>query len=154
MERFIKLSKNDFIGRQKAAEEFEKGPAAKRVCLEIDAMDTDVMGDEPVWARVGNADYGLVTPPHGYGAPRFDAGGVETPKHDPQRDGEWRVVGWVTSGGYGHHVGLSLAQAYIPNALAENTGEDLFEVEILGHRFPARILPSPPFDPSGERMRG
>ena len=33
-------------------------------------------------------------------------------------------------------------------------GEGLFEVEILGHRRPARINVEPPFDPSGEKMRG
>ena len=32
-------------------------------------------------------------------------------------DGEWSVIGWVTSGGYGHSVKKSLAQGYIPNEL-------------------------------------
>ena len=154
MERFIKLSKNDFIGRDAAAREYEQGPKARRVSLIIDADDTDVMGDEPIWARIGDRDYGLVSPPHGYGAPRFDADGAETPKPEPQRDGEWRVVGWVTSGGYGHHVQMSLAQGYVPSELADTGEEGLFQVEILGRRLPARIAVAPPFDPSGARMRG
>jgi dimethylglycine dehydrogenase len=62
-------------------------------------------------------------------------------------------VGWVTSGGYGHHVGLSLAQGYLPAALANRTDTDLFEVEIMGRRLPARVAIDPPFDPSGARMR-
>lgn len=62
-----------------------------------------------------------------------------------------RVVGWVTSGGYGHFVDCSLAQGYVPAALAEN-GE-AFEVEILGDRRPARLQKEPLFDPDGERMR-
>ena len=49
-------------------------------------------------------------------------------------DGEWRVVGWVTSGGFAHHVGKSLAQGYVPAPLAENESAGLFEIEILGHR--------------------
>jgi len=154
MERFVKLSKNDFIGRQSAAAELEKGPKVRRVSLIIDAQDTDVMGDEPIWAKVGETDYGLISPPHGYGAPRFDAHGVELSKPDSQRDGAWRVVGWVTSGGYGHYVKMSLAQGYVPADLAERSEEGLLEVEILGHRCPARIAVEPPFDPKGEKMRG
>ena len=123
MDRFVKLSKNDFIGRQAAAEEQERGPESRRVSLIIDADDTDVMGDEPVWARVGDEDYGLVSQTHGYGATRFDADadadGNATPAPPSQRDGDWRVVGWVTSGGYDHWVEKSLAQAYVPAELAE-----------------------------------
>ena len=154
MDRFVKLSKNDFIGRQSAAVELEKGPKVRRVSLIIDAQDTDVMGDEPIWAKVGDREYGLISPPHGYGAPRFDAHGVELAKPDSQRDGAWRVVGWVTSGGYGHYVKMSLAQGYLPADLAERSEEGLLEVEILGHRCPARITVEPPFDPKGEKMRG
>jgi dimethylglycine dehydrogenase len=64
-----------------------------------------------------------------------------------------RVVGWVTSGGFGHFVELSLAQGYIPSALASEAGTGGFEVEILGERRPARIILKPPFDPEGARMR-
>ncbi len=153
MDRFVKLSKNGFIGRQAAAEEQERGPKARRVSLIIDADDTDVMGDEPVWARVGDRDHGLVPPPHGYGAKRFDGEGKETPAPPAQRDGEWRVVGWVTSGGYGHWVRQSLAQAYVPAELSQTADPGVFQVEILGRRFDARIAVEPPFDPKGERMR-
>jgi dimethylglycine dehydrogenase len=64
------------------------------------------------------------------------------------------VVGWVTSGGYAHHVGRSMAQGYVPAALAENESENLFEIEILGRRVPARINVEPLFDPAGDKMRG
>ena len=69
-------------------------------------------------------------------------------------DGAWRVVGWVTSGGYAHYVGKSMAQGYVPAALAADESEGLFEIEILGHRRKARINVEPPFDPKGEKMRG
>ena len=154
MERFIKLSKNEFIGREAAATEFADGPKLRRVTLLIDAEDADVMADEPVWAKVGDKDYGAVAPPHGYGAPRFNETGTETPKPDSQRDGDWRVVGWVTSGGYGHFVEASLAQAYLPSALADRGEAGLFEVEIMGHRRAATIALEPLFDPSGSKMRG
>jgi dimethylglycine dehydrogenase len=64
---------------------------------------------------------------------------------------EGEVVGWVTSGGYGHSVGQSIALGYVPVALAHAT--DGFAVEIIGERRPAVRLPAAPFDPAGTRMR-
>ncbi len=152
MERFVKLGKPAFIGREAAAREAAEGPRLRRVTLAIDTEDADVMGDEPIWAR--GTGPSAVAEAHGIGAPRFDAGGVAIPAVDARRDGDWRVVGWVTSGGYGHHVRMSLAQGYVPGALAVEVGDGAFEVEILGRRRAARILPEPPFDPDGARMRG
>ena len=60
------------------------------------------------------------------------------------------VVGWITSGGWAHWVQRSLAQGYVPTALA--AAQDL-EVEILGERRPARVSSRPLFDPDGRRMR-
>jgi dimethylglycine dehydrogenase len=62
-----------------------------------------------------------------------------------------RVVGWVTSGAYGHRVGRSLALGYVPAALAGSEG---FEIEIIGERRAARRLGACPYDPTGARMRG
>ena len=121
------------------------------------------MGDEPIWAKVDGQDYGTVEKPHGYGAPRFDAAGKEVrgskaaparPRCAASTTATGAVVGWVTSGGYAHYVGKSLAQGYVPAALAENESDGLFEIEILGHRRPARINVEPLFDPTGEKMRG
>lgn len=61
------------------------------------------------------------------------------------------VVGWVTSGGYGHTVGRSIALGYIPAPLAAAQGG--FEIEIIGERRPAHRLDEPVFDPKGARMR-
>ncbi|MET3594823.1 dimethylglycine dehydrogenase [Mesorhizobium shonense] len=161
MDRFIKLEKNDFIGREASAKEQAEGPKLRRVSFIVDAADADVMGDEPIWAKVSK-DYGTVEKPHGYGAPRFDETGKEVRGSKAAEgasavrgivDGEWRVVGWVTSGGYAHYVRKSMAQGFVPAALAEDESAGLFEIEILGHRRPARINVEPPFDPSGEKMR-
>ena len=62
------------------------------------------------------------------------------------------VVSWVTSGGYAHTSGRSVALGYLPRAVADNPG--MLEIEILGERCAARILPEPLFDPAGARMRG
>jgi dimethylglycine dehydrogenase len=152
MERFVAWQKPDFIGRAAALAERDTGGAVRRVSLVIDAGTADVMADEPIWARVSH-DPGTVSPPHGYGAPRFDAAGAALPKPDPVRDGDWRVVGWVTSGGYAHGVGLSMAQGYVPVDLAGRGEAGLFEVEIMGQRRAARIALEAPFDPAGARMR-
>jgi dimethylglycine dehydrogenase len=68
-------------------------------------------------------------------------------------DGE--VVGWVTSGAYAHYSGVSLALGYVPAALATTEAATTggLEVEIIGHRRPARLLHEPVLDPSGQRMR-
>ena len=113
--RFVDLKKNDFIGREAAAEEQRSGGKLRRVTFVVDAADADVLGDEPVW-----------------------------------HDGE--VVGWITSGGYAHHVDRSLAQGYISKKLAAD-GAAGFEIEILGERRGAKIQAEPLFDPEGARMR-
>ncbi len=61
-------------------------------------------------------------------------------------------VGYVTSGGYAHTTGHSVALGYVPSALARD--DAVFEVEILGERRPARLQPRPLYDPEGARMRG
>jgi dimethylglycine dehydrogenase len=163
MDRFIKLEKNDFIGREAAAREHADGPKLRRVSLVVDALDADVMGDEPIWARVNGRDFGTVGKTHDFGAPRFDTDGSETRDSKASHgassvrglhNGEWSVVGWVTSGGYAHFVKASMAQGYVPAELAEEEAEGMFEIEILGHRRPARINREPLFDPTGETMRG
>ncbi|MEP6638322.1 MAG: FAD-dependent oxidoreductase [Chloroflexota bacterium] len=63
------------------------------------------------------------------------------------------VVGWVTSGGYGHSVGVSLALGYVPTELASLDGDGVFEIEIIGRRRPARLQREPVVDPQGLRMR-
>jgi dimethylglycine dehydrogenase len=65
-----------------------------------------------------------------------------------------KVVGWVTSGGYGHFVDRSLAQGYVPKELAYIMDEGAFELEIIGELRRATIIAEPLFDPEGKRMRG
>lgn len=74
-----------------------------------------------------------------------DALGDEPIWHDD------RVIGWVTSGGYGHSVQRSLALGYVPRDYAELTSG--FEIEILGERCKATRQAAAAFDPDGARMR-
>ncbi|MEL6893746.1 MAG: glycine cleavage T C-terminal barrel domain-containing protein, partial [Actinomycetota bacterium] len=61
------------------------------------------------------------------------------------------VVGWITSGGFAHHSGLSMAMGYVPADAAASDGP--WEIEIVGDRRRATRLDEPPFDPAGARMR-
>jgi 4-methylaminobutanoate oxidase (formaldehyde-forming) len=70
--------------------------------------------------------------------------------NEPVRHGG-RVVGWITSGGYGFAVRQSIAYAYLPIEQARiGTAVD---VEMLGERIPAVVAREPLWDPKGERIR-
>ncbi len=62
------------------------------------------------------------------------------------------VRGWVTSGGFAHNAGKSVAMGYVPKEIADESGD--FEIELLGRRHRARIQATPLFDANFERMRG
>ena len=129
MDRYLKFD-HDFIGRAAVEAEQARGRQRALVYLEVDPdpdEPADVIGDEPIW-HCG---------PDGH-----------------------HVVGWVTSGAYAHYSATSLALGYVPVALAAPVGPEgagdvrpQFEIEIIGHRRPARLLTEPVFDPRGERMR-
>jgi dimethylglycine dehydrogenase len=64
---------------------------------------------------------------------------------------EETCVGYVTSGGYAHHVRRSMAMGYVPPALAVD-GTAL-NVEINGAFYPAEVTAHPLYDANGSRMR-
>jgi len=153
MEQFVNLDKSEFIGKDAATLEFTNGSSLKRVTLKLENGTSEVVSDEPIWAKVADEEFGSVEKPHGYGASRFLQDGSSLTRSNSQRDGDWKVVGWVTSGGYGHYVKASLAQGYLPSTLVERHNDELFEVEVLGKRRVAQICMEPLFDPTGQRMR-
>jgi dimethylglycine dehydrogenase len=114
LDAFINWDK-DFIGKQAALEERERGPGKRLVAMTVDTTDIDVCNDEAIL-----------------------------------KDGE--CVGYVTSGGFAHHVGKSMALAYVPTELA--LAETTLEVEINGEMYAARVIDQPLYDPSGVKMRG
>ncbi|WP_420395503.1 GcvT family protein [Nioella sp.] len=75
-----------------------------------------------------------------------DASGYEPVWQDGRR------VGFVTSGGYGHTVGKSLALAMVDRAAAAE-GTDL-SVHIVGQACKATVIAPSPYDPVGGAMRG
>ncbi len=64
-------------------------------------------------------------------------------------DGE--LVGRATSGNYGFRLEQSLALAMIRPELAQEGAR--LEIEILGQRYPATVIPESPWDPGNERLR-
>ena len=152
MERFIKINKSKFIGQKAAKQELLHGPKISRTSFIIDSDTSDVSGDEPIWAKTEKV-YDFIDPPHKHGAKRFNSKGNELSSSNSQQDGKWKVVGWVTSGGYAHSIKASMAQGYIPTDLSQVTQKGLFEIEILGKRYPCQIMDNPPFDPLGKCMK-
>ncbi len=115
LERFVKLDKGEFTGRDALLRDRDEGPTRRLVGLVVDDAGVDVFADEPVL------------------------------------DGEG-VCGSVTSGGYAHWSGCSMALGYVPLALAQDGAQ--LVIEILGERRPATVRCRPVFDPEGAWMRG
>jgi len=65
------------------------------------------------------------------------------------KDGE--AVGYITSGGFAHHVKRSLAMAYIDTL--HSTAGTVLDVEILGEFYKITVLGAPLYDPTGVNMR-
>ena len=62
------------------------------------------------------------------------------------------MVGRTTGGNYGFRLDQSLALAMVrPEHAVEGTA---FDIEILGERYPARVVPESPWDPGNARLRG
>jgi 4-methylaminobutanoate oxidase (formaldehyde-forming) len=69
------------------------------------------------------------------------------------RDG--RIVGTITSGNYGHHLGGAIGLGYVP-CKGESEADVLgsrYEIEIAGTRMKAEASLAPMYDPKSERVR-
>ncbi|WP_189501988.1 FAD-dependent oxidoreductase [Mesorhizobium sp. M00.F.Ca.ET.216.01.1.1] len=69
------------------------------------------------------------------------------------RDG--KIVGPITSGNYGHHLGGAIGLGYVP-CKGESEADVLsssYEIEIAGERFAAEASLKPMYDPKSERVR-
>ena len=123
---YIKLD-HDFIGRSAHEAELKTGPARRLVTFVIEP-DPEAPADV-----IG-----------------------DEPVWYRNADGNSKVVGWITSGGYAHYSKASIALGYVPTDLATPEADDhgtRFEIEIIGRRRPARLQMEPILDPAGSRMR-
>ncbi|MEM7099749.1 MAG: FAD-dependent oxidoreductase [Pseudomonadota bacterium] len=70
------------------------------------------------------------------------------------RDG--KLVGYVSSGMYGHTLGGAVGLGYVNNPEPIKPGfvrEGTYEIEVAGERYPARAALRPLYDPKSERIR-
>ncbi|MDO6729996.1 FAD-dependent oxidoreductase [Marinovum sp. 2_MG-2023] len=70
------------------------------------------------------------------------------------RDGE--IVGFLTSGAYGHHLGGAMGLGYVP-CTGESPADVLastYEIDVAGVRVAAEASLKPMYDAKSERMRG
>ena len=69
------------------------------------------------------------------------------------RDGE--IVGFLSSGAYGHHLGGAIGLGYVPCAgeSAEQLLSSTYEIDVAGVRVAADASLRPMYDPASERVR-
>ncbi len=114
LDRFVRLDKGPFIGRDALRQRQQNGPRRRLVTLRIDAD---------------------VAPAH--------AGSSVV------QDG--RVVGTVTSGDWGHRVGMNLAYAFVEPEFS--TIGTALNVDIIGAPAPFVVIAPGPYDPQNSRVR-
>lgn len=115
LDRFVDLSKAEFVGRAALQAEHQRGPSQRMVPLVLD--------------EAGDAD-----------APALSGVFADAAR-----------VGVVTSGGWSHTLGRSLALAYVDAAQA-SPGRRL-AVDVLGERRAATVGREPLYDPANARLR-
>jgi len=69
------------------------------------------------------------------------------------RDGQ--IVGHLTSGAYGHHLGGAIGMGYVPcpGEAADQVLASRYEIDVMGTRVPAEASLKPLYDPKGTRTR-
>ncbi|WP_298813358.1 FAD-dependent oxidoreductase [uncultured Roseibium sp.] len=115
LDRFVKMSKDAFIGKAALQKHVENGPTKKIVTLRIDAEHAPA-------------------PP-----------GASLMKGET-------VVGTVTSGDWGHRVGMNLAYAFVDPVYSE-VGQTML-LDLCGEPVAATVIPPSPYDPGHDLMRG
>jgi 4-methylaminobutanoate oxidase (formaldehyde-forming) len=69
------------------------------------------------------------------------------------RDGE--IVGYLSSGSYGHHLGAAMGMGYVP-CVGESAADVLassYQIEVAGVRVAAEASLKPMYDPKAERVK-
>jgi 4-methylaminobutanoate oxidase (formaldehyde-forming) len=69
------------------------------------------------------------------------------------RDG--KIVGFLSSGAYGHHLGAAVGLGYVPCA-GQSVADVLassYEIDVAGHRYAAEVSLKPFYDPTGARTK-
>ncbi|PRD35755.1 UNVERIFIED_CONTAM: Dmgdh [Trichonephila clavipes] len=107
LDYFIRMDKQDFIGKAALEKVLQEGLNRKLVYLKVHSKNVDPDGNESIWCCN-------------------------------------KVVGYTTSGAFGHTVKHGVAFAYLPPYLAVPTTK--VHVELLGDLVEAEVLPSAPVE--------
>jgi dimethylglycine dehydrogenase len=107
-------------------------------------LDKEFIGREPLLRVVRNGG-----PERRLACLVVDADGADAHGFEPVLDGD-RLLGYVTSGGYGFRVRRSIALCYLPREYCAHGTE--VAVEILGRRRPAEVVREPLYDPANKRL--
>ena len=69
------------------------------------------------------------------------------------RDGE--IVGHLSSGGYGHHLGAAIGLGYVPckDETAAQVLASAYEIDVAGVKVAAEASLRPLYDPKSERVK-
>ena len=114
LDRFVKMDKEDFVGKAALQKQIDAGLKHKFVSLQIDCKH----------------------------APAYGGGSL--------MDGD-KVVGTISSGDWGHRVGMNLAYAFVLPEYAD-IGTTT-ELDLLGERVKATVIEAGPYDAAYERVR-
>ncbi|MEP5154835.1 FAD-dependent oxidoreductase, partial [Planktotalea sp.] len=114
LNRFVKMDKEDFVGKDALLARQQKGPNVKLVTMALESTDAAAHGGSSV----------------------MDSG---------------RVVGTVTSGGWGYRTGLNLAYAFVEPAFADLG--TVVSIDVLGQMVQAKVIDANIYDPSYERVK-
>ncbi len=114
LDRFVKLDKDNFIGKAALVKRTATAPAKRLVSLVIDST---------------------TTPAHGGGSLMMDG----------------KVVGTITSGDWGHRLGLNLAYAFVDAEVAP-VGTRM-QLDLCDEMIAAEVIPTGPYDPDFALMR-
>ena len=139
LSRWIRFDKRDFIGREALLRVQDRGLDRRWVGLTLESEVPAALGDKVY--SVGDIATLRET---------VETGAEAGEKEDAVLPGD-RQVGRVTSSAVGHSVGKVLAMAYVDTAHSW-PGNNLV-VEINGRPIPARVSPTPFFDPENARTR-
>jgi aminomethyltransferase len=139
LERWIQFNKRDFIGREALLRLQERGLERRWVGLTLDSEVPAAAGDD-VYAISDVATFREVVET-----------GAEAGEYEDQLMPGDRRIGHVTSSAWGPSVSKMLAMAYVDTAHAW-PGSNLI-VEVNGRPIPARVSPTPFFDPENARVR-
>ncbi len=139
----LRLEKSFGVWNAEFRNEYTPGEAG--VTRWIDFSKETFIGREPAWKESRQVSKRKLVTLEVF-TKDADASGYEPVWHDGRR------VGFVTSGGYGHTVGKSLAMAYVETEFSE-PGTQL-TTHVIDDEFRAVVLEPSPFDPTGSRMRG